>query len=116
MENGIIVGYYSDANGLSHGFVRAADGTITPFDAPGAGAASGQGTSLTGIAFKGEAVGQFIDPNNVRHGVLLHVNGSTVTLSAPNASDTYASSINVGGAVAGSCVVNGVQEGYVWTP
>src|SRR5207237_1242562 len=41
---GAIPGTYIDANGVSHGFLRAADGTITTFDAPGAGTGSGQGT------------------------------------------------------------------------
>jgi hypothetical protein len=31
-----ITGFYSDAAFLNHGFLRAADGTITTFDAPGA--------------------------------------------------------------------------------
>jgi hypothetical protein len=29
---GAITGYYTDASGLSHGFVRAPDGAITTFD------------------------------------------------------------------------------------
>src|SRR3981081_1547817 len=32
---GAIVGMYTDANSLSHGFVRASDGTFTTFDPPG---------------------------------------------------------------------------------
>src|ERR1700685_2498560 len=41
---GDIAGFYTDANGMHHGFVRAANGTITTFDAPKAGAGANQGT------------------------------------------------------------------------
>ena len=34
---GAVTGGYIDASGVAHGFVRAKDGTITTFDAPGAG-------------------------------------------------------------------------------
>ncbi len=33
---GAITGFYVDPNHVNHGFVRAPDGTITTFDAPGA--------------------------------------------------------------------------------
>src|SRR5205814_5201693 len=42
---GTITGFYADATPNSHGFVRAPDGTITVFDAPGAG------TGNTGCQF-----------------------------------------------------------------
>jgi len=35
-QQGAITGFYADANNVNHGFVRAVDGTITTFDAPGA--------------------------------------------------------------------------------
>ena len=34
-REGAITGYYNDSNGVTHGFLRARDGTITTFDAPG---------------------------------------------------------------------------------
>src|SRR5207302_114184 len=43
---GVIAGYYSDASNVTHGYVRAPDGTFTTFDAPGAGTGSGQGTII----------------------------------------------------------------------
>ena len=33
---GVIVGGYADANNVSHGYLRAPDGTFTTFEAPGA--------------------------------------------------------------------------------
>ena len=41
---GAITGLYTDTNYAAHGFVRAPDGTITTFDAPGAGTGFGEGT------------------------------------------------------------------------
>src|ERR1700686_5871993 len=43
-DSGLTVGSYVDAKGVSHGFVRALDGRITTFDAPGAGTNAGEGT------------------------------------------------------------------------
>ena len=34
-QTGAITGYYLDARGASHGFLRIADGAFTTFDAPG---------------------------------------------------------------------------------
>jgi hypothetical protein len=56
---------------VAHGFVRARDGTITTFDAPGAGTGSGQGTFPNGhINDTGTITGYDVDNNNVRHGFL----------------------------------------------
>ena len=33
---GVIAGYYVDASGSDHGFIRSRDGVFTVFDAPGA--------------------------------------------------------------------------------
>ena len=41
---GVMVGYYLDASNLYHGYVRASDGNVTTFDAPGAGTGAFQGT------------------------------------------------------------------------
>jgi len=49
INSGDIVGYYIDANGVAHGFIRSKHGSFTTFDAPGAGTASGQGTLAFGI-------------------------------------------------------------------
>ena len=57
---GEIVGQYVDTNDVFHGFLRAPDGAIRTFDAPGAGTASGQGTYITfgeGINLFGTVVG-----------------------------------------------------------
>jgi hypothetical protein len=67
---GAIAGYYFDASGLSHGYLRARDGTITTFDAPGAGTGSCQGTIAQSINPAGAIAGYVVDANNVAHGFL----------------------------------------------
>ena len=68
--SGAITGKYNDDNGVSHGFLRAPDGTITEFDVPGAGTAPGQGT----VPFCNNPVdaitGYYIDSSDVLHGFL----------------------------------------------
>jgi hypothetical protein len=56
---------------VSHGFVRASDGAITTFDAPGAGTGSGQGTVLYTINPPGAIVGFYADSSYVSHGFLV---------------------------------------------
>jgi len=42
---GAIVGFFTDANNVNHAFLRASDGALTTFDAPGAGIGAGQAPS-----------------------------------------------------------------------
>jgi hypothetical protein len=44
-----VTGSYKDAGGVVHGFVRAADGTISTFDAPEAAKRLGEGTLAVSI-------------------------------------------------------------------
>lgn len=68
---GAIVGSYNDANTINHGFLRARDGSIRTFDAPGAGVGYDQGTAPLGITDLGEIMGELIDLNSVVHGFVL---------------------------------------------
>jgi hypothetical protein len=75
-DSGVIAGFYEDSSGLNHGFVRAADGTITaPLDAPGAttgniGMFPG-GTVNVSINSSGVVTGGYFDTSNVAHGFSL---------------------------------------------
>jgi hypothetical protein len=63
-----ITGFYYDANGVVHGFLRAEDGRYTIFDAtatPGL-----NGTQPISINSKGEITGDYQDANGVIHGFL----------------------------------------------
>jgi hypothetical protein len=68
---GVIAGYFNDGYGIFHGFVRAFDGTIATFDAPGAGTGNFQGTVTMGINPSGFMAGYLVDTNSTNHGFLL---------------------------------------------
>jgi hypothetical protein len=57
-EAGAIGGHFQDANNVLHGFIRAADGLIVAFDAPGAGTGAFQGTQGFAINSEGAIVGK----------------------------------------------------------
>jgi hypothetical protein len=82
---GAITGYYIDAGTVSHGFVRAPDGAITTFDAPGAGTEIYQGTITEGINPGGETAGYYLDASYVVHGFLRSPDGAFATFDAPGA-------------------------------
>ena len=56
---GTLTGFYFDASGIGHGFLRSADGKITTFDAPGAGTNPNNfgGTFPVGINLQGSVAG-----------------------------------------------------------
>jgi hypothetical protein len=62
-------GWYFDASGVIHGFVRSANGTITTLDAPGAGTGTSPatgfplGTQALSINNLGVITGYYIDEN-----------------------------------------------------
>jgi hypothetical protein len=73
-DAGDITGTYIDASGVAHGFVRAANGTMTPFDAPGAGTAGTSlfpGTAAVSINDLGDITGTYADASGVLHGFVL---------------------------------------------
>lgn len=105
---GVIAGDDTDATGFYHGFVRAADGTITNFDAPGAGTsgAVGYGTFVSVINTLGAVAGSDLDSGGVEHGFVRNPDGTFATFDAPGADTssghgTWVESMNDDGAVAG---------------
>ena len=64
----MIAGESTDANGVSHGFLRKPDGRFIVFDAPRAGTGPNQGTAALDINLEGEIAGYTLDNNNVSHG------------------------------------------------
>jgi hypothetical protein len=69
-DSGTITGYYIDANNIFHGFVRAADGTITTFDPPNSTV-----TGPFGINSAGTISGAYQDLNYTEHGFLRAADG-----------------------------------------
>jgi hypothetical protein len=85
---GVMTGYYTDATGYAHGFLRTPDGSYTTFEAPGAG---GYGSIPIGINLEGAVVGYYTDPNVVFHAFLRTPDGKFATFSGPGACDTSTS-------------------------
>jgi hypothetical protein len=118
---GEAVGTYTDTNLVPHGLIRAADGKITSFDAPGAGLGAGleQGTVAISVNDFGEIAGQFEDPSDVFHGFIRFPNGAFETFDAPGAGTgenqgTLAFNINPQGATAGIYIdESNAQHGFV---
>jgi hypothetical protein len=73
---GQIVGYSIDSGKVHHGFVRAADGTITELNAPGAGTAAKEGTYALGINSAGTITGSYMDAKKASHGYILATDGT----------------------------------------
>jgi len=114
---GAITGSYLDANFVGHAFLRATNGTITPFDVPG-----GTSTGASSINPAGAITGGYSylnDPNFVGHGYLRTSNGSFVTFDAPGAGTgffqgTGATSVNPEGSITGNFVdTNNVVHGFL---
>jgi hypothetical protein len=85
---GAISGQYADNSGVFHGFLRSPDGTLTTFDAPGAGTSLGQGTLVTfgdGINPEGAIATAPIKANYALHGAIRLPDGRFVTYDAPGA-------------------------------
>ena len=115
-----IAGFYVDESGLGHGFVRASDGVITGFEAPGAATGPGQpGTETYSISEEGVAAGAYWDSNNVGHGFVLSPNGTFTNVEAdiPGAVASSASDVNPSGAITGSYWdSNDVVHGFALAP
>jgi len=117
---GAITGLYTDTNYAAHGFVRAPDGTITTFDAPGAGTGSGEGTFVEtptgGINPVGEITGDSCDAVTC-HGFLRTPDGTITTFDPPGSTLTNGNGINPAGAITGNDVdAGGVFHGYLRSP
>jgi hypothetical protein len=57
-----------DRSNALHGFIRAANGTVVDFKAPGAGTGAAQGTVCFSINTAGDIAGTFLDTHYVYHG------------------------------------------------
>jgi len=119
-----IVGAYIDSKGAYHGFVRSGSGTITDFNAPGAGTGAGQGTNfagLSGINTAGVITGPYVDSKGVFHGYIRSTTAKYTILNVASAGDgsgqgTLAGNVNTSGEIAGFYVDKaGANHGFLWT-
>ena len=84
-DAGAITGFYVDASGGSHGFLRSPEGAITTFDVTGSIIGS---TTPNALNLEGAIVGFFANQNGVFRPFLRHPNGTFTTWSVPGECDT----------------------------
>ena len=109
--SGVITGWYVDANSAYHGFVRAADGTITEFDAPG----SDGFTAAYGINPAGTITG-YACSSSVCYGFVRNAKGVITNFVVPgdNVDGTGAEAISSAGVITGWWLdVNTAYHGFV---
>ena len=93
---GDVAGTYLDTSCAQHGFIRSANGTITPFDVPGAGTSpcttsGGSGEKICGTFLvlsdaAGDLTGSYIDADGTIHGFLRPAaTGTFTSFQDPNA-------------------------------
>lgn len=105
----IIVGFFIDNNGHSHGFAKI-KGNIKTVDYPGATA-----TLLYGINNKNEAVGWYTDSSNITHGFATDAELHTTSLDPPGSTLTNAWGINDAGEIVGAYTdSSGVYHGFTY--
>jgi len=112
---GTITGDYLGADFTFHGFVRAPNGTITTFDAPGAV----NGTMPSGgITPNGTITGSYYDADFTLHGFVRAPGGAITTFDVPGAvNGTTSSGINPMGTITGSYTdANFLTHGFVRAP
>jgi len=99
--------------GLSRGYVRAADGTMTAIDFPGA-----KSTGVLAINDHGDVAGDWTDFSNVIHGfVYLPSTQQYYSFDFPTAgvTETFATVITNQGEIYGNYVANLTPEGFLLT-
>jgi hypothetical protein len=102
---GMIVGTYVDPAYTTHSFLRAPDGTVTPFDPPGAvcdAAVSNECSTASGINAAGIITGEYVDASAHTHGYLRTPDGQFRTFDVPGSDNaTSPMAINAAGTVTG---------------
>jgi hypothetical protein len=123
---GMVTGYFIDSRNVAHGYLRAADGTLTVFDVPHAGTGNGQGTFAGNMSMSGELIaGNYVDATGMNHGFLRASNGTVTEFDVPAAATGpglgtmtfWAQCVNPAGAMTGGYYdQNGAIHGYVRNP
>jgi probable HAF family extracellular repeat protein len=108
-DDGRIVGFFTDGNGLTHGFLLV-DGSFTSIDVPIPGARS---TSALGINSRGDIVGSWDDSNGATHGFVLPAYGTFTVIDFENAILTTAYGINAAGDIVGQYDTSEKRYGYL---
>jgi hypothetical protein len=91
---GVVTGWYLDANNTWYGFLRTPYGEISTFGAPGAGTGTYEGSGGWGIAPTGEITGDYVDVNCLEHGFIREPDGKFIEFEAPGAGRTPSPCVN----------------------
>lgn len=91
---GKVVGFFLDTGNAVHGFARNKSGGVKPFDAPGAGTGSSQGTFAFGVLLDDSIAGYVVDGDGVRHGFMRDRDRVFTVFDPPNSVRTSAITIN----------------------
>jgi hypothetical protein len=116
---GTIIGYYFDADSVSHGMLWHGEDNFTTFEAPGAGNSANQGTFIWGGNIEGTTTGSYIDPDGAYHGFMRDSNGKITTFDAPGAGTganqgTFSANISAVGTITGWYVdAENVMHGFL---
>ena len=112
---GTIIGSFTDANGVYHGFLRAPDGTLTTLDAPSAGTMANTGTKAADINSSDAIVGT-VSTAGASHSFLRSPDGTYTIFDPPGAAAGGSSStgVNDTGLIVGNYAdANKVMHGYL---
>jgi hypothetical protein len=104
-------GYYIGGDGLTHGYLRDADGNLTfPIDPAGS-----TGTILFGNNDSNWVVGRYADASGITHGLFFMTPDDFVTFDFPGAAGfTSLNGINVKGYICGRYTdANGIDHGFL---
>jgi len=104
----VVVGFYIDNNGVSHGFALVGN-SFKKVDVPGASA-----TLLYGVNNNNQAAGWYTDSSGITHGFVTNAQLKVTTIDPPGSTYTNAWDINDSGVVVGTYIdASGVYHGFV---
>jgi hypothetical protein len=116
---GAIAATFTDANSISHGFLRNPKGEITTYDVPGGGSGVYQGTGCfsdcpVSLNDFGALTGVYLDSNYVAHGYLRNPEGKIVTFDPAGSTGTSPYGMNDLEAITGYYYdANSVAHGFL---
>jgi len=114
---GSIVGFYFDTNSVTHGFLRATDGTFTTFDPTGSTCTTSGNLNDFGVIG-----GYYSDSSGVSHGFLRAPDGNITTFNVKGAGTgsgqgTFTDASNQWCEITGWYIdANGVYHGFLRLP
>ena len=112
-DNGNVAGHYSDANFVTHAFLRDAAGKIMKLQAPGATSASfGDGTDVLAISSNGWITGLYTAKSGV-HRYLRDPKGQFEELDLPAVQQNQITAVNDSGEITGCYAANDLVHGFI---